>query len=380
MPDYSDRLRRVQQLLADQQIDVLFLQRSANLHYLTGIPREEQNFGNTMYPGEWLSGAWIAPGRAPILTIPRMLAAFHLEITGYDVRVLPDTADPAALAREVLDALGAPAAATIALDDRAWSETLLGIQAQRPAARFVSAAPIMRPLRLIKGEDELAIMRQAGAITEAAFRDTLPKLRHGMTTLDLITEVNYQLKRHGSLAPSFVTSFYNMGPTHPFDFHNREETMLLPLDAPVSISFDFGAVLDGYCYDYGRSVFFGDPGAEYRRVHALIMQSQATGIAALRAGNSCEQADAAARAVIADAGYGEAFRHRLGHGIGMDVHEPPFLISGDTTVLRPGMCFTVEPSITLPHHLSCRVEDVVVVREGGGEPLTSGFQELHVVE
>jgi len=380
MPDYSARLHAVQQNLAEQGVDLLFLQRSANLHYLTGIPREEQNFGNTMYPGEWLSGAWITPDRAPILTIPRMLAAFHLDITGYDLRVLPDDGDPAALAHGVLDTLGTPASATIALDDRAWAETLLGIQSQRPAARFVSAAPIMRPLRLIKDEDELAIMRTAGEITEAAYRHTLPKLRHGMTTLDLITEVNYQLKRHGSVAPSFVTSFYNMGVNHPFDFHNREETLLLPLDAPVSISFDFGAVYDGYCYDFGRSVFFGDPGAEYRRVHELVMRSQATGIAALRAGNTCEQADAAARSVIADAGHGEAFRHRLGHGIGMDVHEPPFLTASDATVLRPGMCFTVEPSIFMPHHLGCRVEDVVVVRDGGGEPLTSGFQQLHIVE
>ena len=379
MPDYTARLQRVQALMAAQGVDLLFLQRSANLHYLTGIAREEQNFGNTMYPGEWLTGAWVVPGRAPILTIPRMLAAFHLDIAGYDVRVLPDAGDPAVLARDVLDALGVPAAAAIVLDDRAWAETLLGIQALRPAARFVSAAPIMRPLRLIKDEDELAIMRHAGAITEAAFADVLPQLRHGMTTLDLITEVNYQLKRHGSTAPSFVTAFYNMGANFPFDFHNREETQLLPLDAPVSVSFDFGAVYDGYCYDFGRSVFFGDPGATYRRVYELVMGAQAVGITALRAGNTCEQADAAARAVIADAGYGEAFRHRLGHGIGMDVHEPPFLTAGDTTVLQPGMCFTVEPSIFIPHQLGCRVEDVVVVREQGGEPLTTGFQQLYVV-
>jgi len=380
MPNYSARLHAVQQKMAEQKIDLLFLQRAANLHYLTGIPREEQNFGNTMYPGEWLSGAWIAPDHAPILSIPRMLADFHLSVTGYDVRVLSDAADPARLAGELLVTLGTRANATIALDDRAWAETLLGIQMQRPGARFVSAAPIMRPLRLIKDEDELAIMCQAGVITEAALRDTLPKLRHGMTTLDLISEVNYQLKQHGSTAPSFVTSFYNMGVNHPFDFHNREATLLLALDAPVSISFDFGAVHDGYCYDYGRSVFFGDPGAEYRRVHTLVMAAQAAGIAALRDGNTCAQADATARAVIADAGYSEAFRHRLGHGIGMDVHEPPFLTSSDTTTLRPGMCFTVEPSIFIPHQLGCRVEDVVVVGAGGGEPLTSGFQQLLVVE
>lgn len=379
MPDYNARLQRVQERMVAEGIDLLFLQRSANLHYVTGIPREEQNFGNTMYPGEWLTGAWIVPGHAPILTIPRMLAAFHLSVDGYDVRVLPDAGDPAALAADVLDALGVRPGATIALDERAWAETLLGIGRLRPDARFVSATPIMRPLRLIKDADELAIMRRAGEITEAAFKDTLGTLRHGMTTLDLITEVNYQLKRHGSTAPSFVTSFYNMGTSHPFDFHNREETLLLPLDAPVSISFDFGSVYDGYCYDFGRSVFFGEPSDEYRNVYRLVMASQQAGIAALRAGNTCEQADTAARAVIADAGYGEAFRHRLGHGIGMDVHEPPFLTAGDQTELCPGMCFTVEPSIFIPHRLGCRVEDIVVVGETGGEPLTNGFQDLYIV-
>ena len=237
----------------------------------------------------------------------------------------------------------------------------------------------MLPLRRIKGEDELAIMRKAGEITEAAYAATLPKLRHGMTNLDLITEVNYQLRLHGGKTHSFVTAFYNMGRSFPFDFHNRDEVLLIPLEPPVSVSYDFGAVYDGYCYDFGRSVFFGEPDEEYRRVYDLVMASQAAGIAALRAGNTCAQADAAARQVIVDGGYGPAFRHRLGHGIGLDVHESPFLTAGDDTVLQPGMCFTVEPSIFLPRHMGARVEDVVVVREGGGEPLTWGYQGLHVV-
>jgi D-alanyl-D-alanine dipeptidase len=381
MPDYRARLRNVQERMATQRSDLLFLPRSANLHYLTGIAREEQNFGNTMYPGEWLSGAWIAPDRPPILTIPRMLADFHLgSIEGYDVRVLSDTADPAALARDVLDRLAVPERATIVLEERAWTETLLHIQALRPAARFQSASTIMRPLRTVKDADELAILRRAGEITEAAYQATLAKLRHGMTTLDLIAEVNYQLKRHGSTAPSFVTSFYNIGAHFPFAFHNREETLLLPLNPPVSVSFDFGAVYDGYCYDFGRSVFFGEPSDEYRKVYDLVMRSQAAGIRALAERNTCEQADAIARQVIVEGGYSEAFRHRLGHGIGMDVHEPPFLTAGDTTELRAGMCFTVEPSIFIPHHLGARVEDVVVVRATGGEPLTVGFQQLHVVQ
>jgi Xaa-Pro dipeptidase len=200
-----------------------------------------------------------------------------------------------------------------------------------------------------------------------------------MTNLDLITEVNYQLRLHGATGPSFVTSFYNMGPNYPFNFQNREEVLRLPLNPPVAVSYDFGAVLHDYCYDFGRSVFFGEPSAAYRRAYELVMQAQAVGIKALYAGNTAEQADAAARAVITEGGYGDAFRHRLGHAIGLDVHERPWLLAGDASVLQPGMCFTVEPSIFLPHRFGARVEDVVVVGPDGGEPLTSGFQELHIV-
>ena len=384
MPDYSARLDAARQRMAEQGVDLLFLPRSTNLHYLTGIPREEQNFGNTIYPGEWLTGAWIAPGRPPVLTLPRMLAEFHLDVAhgvaGYDVRVLPDAGDPLSLARDVIAALELRPGAAVALEDRAWAEAVLKLQALLPGARFSLASALLTPLRTLKDEDEIATMRQAGAITEAAYQATLGRLRHGMTTLDLIAEVDYQLKRHGAIAPSFVTSFYNMGPRLPFDFHNREEIRLLPLEPPVAVSFDFGAVYEGYCYDYGRSVFFGEPDAEYRRAYELVMSAQAVGIAALRAGATCAAADAAARSVIVEGGYGEAFRHRLGHAIGMDVHEPPFLTATDDTELQAGMCFTVEPSIFIPHRFGARVEDVVVVRsEGGGEPLTQGFKALHVV-
>jgi D-alanyl-D-alanine dipeptidase len=293
--------------------------------------------------------------------------------------VLPDIGDPVSLLGDVLRDLGIGPGASVAVEERAWAEALLPLQALLPGARIQTSAALIGPLRAVKDEDEIAALWQAGAITEWAFQDVLARLRHGMTTLDLISEVDYQLRRHGASGPSFVTSCYNMGPNFPFNFHNRAETLLLPLEPPVSISFDFGGVYHGYCYDFGRSVFFGEPDEEYRRVHGLVMAAQATGIAALRAGNTAASADAAARAVIVEGGYGPAFRHRLGHAIGMDVHERPFLMESDESELRPGMCFTVEPSIFIPHRFGARVEDIVVVREHGGEPLTAGFQALHVV-
>ena len=152
------------------------------------------------------------------------------------------------------------------------------------------------------------------------------------------------------------------------------------LDPPVSVLFDFGGIYRGWCYDFGRTVFFGEPNAEAVRVYELVMASQAAGIAALKAGQATTtDADRAARQVIEAAGYGAAFRHRLGHGIGMDVHEPPFLTQGDETPLEAGMLFTIEPSIMQFDDYSARVEDVVVARAGGGEKLTNGWQELIVV-
>lgn len=381
--NHAQRITRFQELLGPQA-DVAFLPVHTDLDYLMGVPRDIPNFGVTLHPGAWIEGAWIAPGRDPVLLLPRMTAEFGGlgGLPGVTIRVLGDWDDPAALVSDVLKGFNLPAQPRIAISDRAHAETLIHLQTLFPDARFVSATDILRQQRVVKGEDEIAVMRRAGEITEAAFADVLKQLKHGMTELDVVTEVDYQLRRHGSLGPSFTTSLYNSGPNHPLRFGDRLGTWPRVLTAPVSILFDFGAVHDGLCYDFGRTVSFGEPNAQFRAVYELIMRSQAAGIAALKAGEAtCEQVDAAARRVIEEAGYGEAFRHRLGHGIGMDVHEPPFLTRGDQTVVREGMMFTVEPSITLfDGGFSSRVEDVVVVRPGGGEPLTRGFQPLYVVD
>lgn len=378
---YEQRIQRFQAALAGYA-DVVFLPISADLQYLAGVPRDIPNYGLTMHPGAWLEGAWLTPHHAPILPLPRMTAEFGglSALKGIELRVLGDWDDPANLVRDILKRFDLPAKPRVAISDLTTGETIVHLQQLIPDAVFVSATQVLRQLRVVKGEDEIAVMREAGKITEAAFADVLAQLKIGMTELDLVSEVDYQLRRHGSLGPSFTTSLYNSGPNHPLMFGQRLATWPRVLTAPVSILFDFGAVHEGFCYDYGRTVFFGAPPEEALKVHRLIMQSQAAGVAALKVGATCEQVDAAARAVIESAGYGVEFRHRLGHGIGMDVHEPPFLTKGDTSVLREGMMFTIEPSITQFNTYSARVEDVVVVRPEGGEKLTNAWQDLIVIE
>ncbi len=380
--NYQERLKRFQARL-DGSADLAFFPFSADLEYLTGVPRDMPNYGAVLHPGAWLEGAWLAPTRGPILPLPRMSAEFGglADLQGVEVRVLGDWDDPGTLVRDILKGFNLPQKPRVAISDRTLGETVSALHKILPDAQFVSGTDILRSLRVIKSEEEIAVMHSAGEITEAAFADVLRQLRIGMTELEIISEVDYQLRRHGSLGPSFTTSLYNSGPHHPLLFGKRRETWPRKLTAPVSILFDFGGVYEGYCYDFGRTVSFGDPSPEFQRVYRLVMEAQTAGIAALRAGEATTtQADAAARKVIADAGLGEYFRHRLGHGIGMDVHEPPFLTTGDETPLQEGMLFTVEPSITIHDGFSARVEDVVVARPGGGEPLTRGFQTLHIVE
>ena len=362
--------------------DLVFIPISSDLQYLTGVPRDIPNFGRVMHPGAWLEGAWISPKHIPVLPLPRMTVEFgglH-QAEGLEVRVLGDWDNPADMVRDILQGFNLPTKPRVGISDSTTGETVAALQAILPDAHFVSIDATLRNMRVIKTEDEIAIMRRAGEITEAAFADVIAQLKIGMTELEIISEVNYQLRRHGSLGPSFATALYNSGLHHPLLFGERLKTWPRALTPPVSILFDFGAIHEGYCYDFGRTVCFGEPSPEQIQVHALVMASQKAGIAAMQSGQAtAEQVDHAARHVIEDAGYGEMFRHRLGHGIGLDVHEPPFLTQTDTTLLQEGMLFTVEPSITQFNSCSARVEDVVVVRPDGGEPLTTGFQDLIVI-
>jgi Xaa-Pro aminopeptidase len=382
MTIYNERLQQFQALMHGTA-DLAFFPSSADLQYLTGVPRDIPNFGLTMHPGAWLEGAWISPAHAPVLPLPRMSAEFGGldRMEGIELRILGDWDDPKELVKDILKKFDLPSKPTVAISDLTTGETIINLQRILPDAVFISGTDILRQLRVVKSEAEIAIMREAGAITEAAFADVLKQLKHGMTEIDILAEVDYQMKKHGSLGPSFTTSFYNSGPSHPLIFGDRLKTWYRPLQAPVSLLFDFGAVHNGYCYDYGRTVFFGEPPKEAQTVYDLVMASQAAGVSALKSDHAtCEEVDAIARKVIEDGGYGKEFRHRLGHGIGSDVHEPPFLTKGNTTRLREGMLFTIEPSITQFDSFSARVEDVVVARPNGGEKLTNGWQSLIVIE
>jgi Xaa-Pro dipeptidase len=379
MMDYSQHILKFKQAL-DGRADLAFLPISADLQYLAGVNREMPTFGAIRHPGGWVEGLWLAPDADPLLILTRMTAEFNNPGGEVQVRVLGEFEDPASLLKEVAETLKLAEVKTAAMGDKTSGETFIQVQSVFPGVEFVSASELLAPQRMIKSDEELELMRQAGRITEAAFGAAVKRMRHGMTELDVIQEVDYQLRAWGGFGPSFNTTLYVVGPEHELLFSQQEVTWPRVLTPPVSILFDMGAVYEGYCYDYGRTVFFGEPDKGVKLAHRLVMESQAAGMAAMRAGSAtAEDADRAARAVIEKAGMGETFRHRLGHGIGLDVHEPPFLTEGDQSALQEGMLFTVEPSVLVSFAGSARVEDVVLVGEDGGVPLTSGYRGLIVV-
>jgi Xaa-Pro dipeptidase len=382
MNTYSKRMVRFQDVIGDDA-DLVFVNRGTDLDYLTGIHRDLPNYGRNLHPGDWLEGAWITPGKLPILALRRITADFTMGgvEADYEIRLLTDWESSEAMVKGIMDSLNLPTSPRVAVSDDAEAQTLIALQKMIPDIRFVSATQLLMKLRVIKSPEEIETLKAAGKITEDALGATIENLKIGMTELDISSELDYQMRRHGSLGPSFATTLYVSGPNHPMIFGQRLKTWPRKLAPPVSILLDFGAIHDGMCYDYGRTVCFGAPPEEQVRVHEMIMRSQAAGIDALKTGGAtCEAIDKASRDVIINDGYGDKFRHRLGHAIGWDVHESPFLSEGDTTSVQDGMVFTVEPSVWQDGSYSARVEDCVVVRPDGGEKLTNGYQDLIVIE
>jgi Xaa-Pro aminopeptidase len=313
-----------------------------------------------------------------------MVADFDLEPNNaLEVRVLPDRADPNAfldgLLREFEPRVGA-----IALENRAWAEQALALRQVRPDVEQRLASEVVAPLRMVKEPEELTAMQAAADIVDKAMTAIISWLQpdSGQTELDVAGEIDRLMVHFGADGSSFVTNVWQMGPGEVRPLAMKASRR--PLERGNSLSFDFGSTLGGYCYDFGRSVYLGAPPDEYRSVHALVMQAAQAGIQTLQDGKrSAEEVDALARQVIVDGGYGAWFRHRLGHGIGLDVHEPPYLDKGDSSILRAGMCFTVEPSIFIPGRFGARTEDVVVVGGpdgGGGRVLTSYRRDLQIVD
>jgi Xaa-Pro aminopeptidase len=355
-------------------VELLFLPPSSDLEYLTGVERVIPTFGQSQYAHGWVAGAFFRPDREPVFVLPRMMTLFDVAgpLPGECI-VVSERDDGPALFAEAARGLGE--VSTLGVGDRTWAEALIHLTQAVSPAQVVTGSALVNELRRTKDSDEVAVMERACGVADATMAAVAPKVEPGVTMLDLVEEVEHLMRLHGSRVPSFTTHvFTGFGEGKS----SADETRTTPVEEGDVVMFDFGAVVDGYCSDFGRTVCVGEPEREVRAAYELVLAAQEAGRAALKPGVPAREVNRLCREPIEAAGYGPNFKHRMGHGIGMDVHEQPFVSEEDETPLEAGMTFTDEPSILVDGRFGVRIEDVVVCTPEGGRKLNAFPPDLIV--
>lgn len=355
-------------------VDLLFLPPSSDLEYLTGVERPIPTFGQSQYAYGWVAGAFFRAEQEPVFILPRMMTLFDIagELPG-ELVVVGERDDGPALFEAVLRGMGA--VRRLAVGDRTWAETVIHLTQAVSPERLVTGSTLVNELRRTKSPEELAVMERACRVCDDTIAAVAPKVRPGATMLDLVEEVEHRMRVLGSRVPSFTTHVFT---SFVGGKNSAEESRSVPIEEGDVVMFDFGAVVDGYCSDFGRTVCVGEPGPEVREAYALVLAAQEAGRAALRPGAPASDVNRACRQPIEEGGHGPDFKHRMGHGIGLDVHERPFVSEEEETLLETGMTFTDEPSILVDGRFGVRIEDVVVCEPEGGRKLNRFAPELIV--
>ncbi|OQD55182.1 peptidase M24 family protein [Streptomyces phaeoluteigriseus] len=260
------------------------------------------------------------------------------------------------------------------VSDTAWALHLLGLQEALPLTAYRALTTALPMLRAVKDEHEIALLAAAGAAADATYEDLLAVRFAGRRETEVAADLARLLREHGHSQVDFRV--VGSGPNGANPHHEAGERVIRDGDMVV---LDLGGLKDGYGSETTRTVHVGPPTDEERRIHDLVRTAQQAAFEAVRPGVPCQEIDRVARALIADAGYGEYFVHRTGHGIGVTTHEPPYLVEGEAQPLVPGMCFSIEPGLYLPGRFGVRIEDIVTCTDEAGRRLNGTPHELAVV-
>jgi Xaa-Pro dipeptidase len=374
------RLARVREAMTEWGADILVLNFGPDFLYLTGME------GPMYYTilkgrGDWITSVIVGREHDPVIVLHPWFNV-GVETWVADVRVMPnDAPDPDAFLTAVL-AEFRPEDATIAVGKMLWGQTLLALQRAAPSARFIAADnTMMDRMRVIKDEEEIAAMQRVATVTDIAFAATVERMRAGMTERDVAIEVEYQIRRAGGDGPSFGAGIIAVGNGSDAGRHIFTRNTDLVLERGMTVAFDFGAILDGYCSDFGRSVFIGEPRPDALAAYEAITSGNVATMAVMGDGQITPTGLADfMRDHVAARGFGEFYLYEgLGHSIGLEVHEEPWLRPPYNDPIRSGMCFTLEPKVWKPGVFYVRCEDVVVVGPDGARSLTHSPYEPVVV-
>ncbi|WP_457030829.1 aminopeptidase P family protein [Kitasatospora sp. P5_F3] len=363
--DFAARMARATDGAARAGLSGLVVTPGPDLLYLTGY----QPVAIT----ERLTALVLAPDRPPTMIVPRLERPDAEGAPGAAALALTDWTDgtdPYAAASPLLDPRG-----RYGISDSAWAMHLLGLQETLPAGHFVALTRALPMLRAVKDADELERLAAAGAAADEAFRRIVQVTFAGRRENEVAADLAGLLMEYGHSQVDFTV--VGSGPNGANPHHEAGDRVIQHGDTVV---LDFGGLKDGYGSDTTRTVHVGaDVPDEVRTVHEVVRRAQQTAFEAVRPGVACQEIDRVARTVITEAGYGEYFIHRTGHGIGLSTHEPPYMVEGEDQALVPGMCFSIEPGIYLPGRFGVRIEDIVTVTETGGHRFNNTPHDLAIV-
>ena len=365
----ADRLRRAGEVAADQDVELLLITPGSDLRYLIGAGGEShERLTCLLVP----AAGHLAP---PAIIVPRLeapgLAALGLEDLGVEVITWKDGEDPYLL---LSDLAGVPT--RVAVTDTMPAVHVFGMRHALPDAAQFLAGPIIRELRIRKDAAEVAELRAAGAAIDRVHARMAEFLKVGRTEAQVGADIAAAIVEEGHTSAAFV--IVGSGPNGASPHHDVSDRVIGTGDMVV---IDIGGPLpSGYNSDCTRTYAVGaEPAASVREAYAVLQAAQELSVTSVRPGVTAEQVDAAARGPITDAGLGERFIHRTGHGIGLDVHEDPYIVGGNARTLEPGMAFSVEPGLYLDGEWGARIEDIVVVTETGVERLNNRSHDLVVL-
>ena len=368
----ADRLPRAQESIGAAGLDGLLITPGADLRYLTGYDA---------LPLERLTCLVLPRSGPPALVVPELeqprAAASPAGALGMEIVSWPETADPFSLTTGLLrDALGmrTPLNA-VGVADRMWAAQVLRFAGLLGGVRLSPAGVVLAPLRIRKTPAEVAALRRAGQAIDRVHERIASWRVAGRTEAAVGRDIAAAIVEEGHATVNFV--IVASGPNGASPHHDTGERQI---EAGDQVVIDIGgATPEGYCSDSTRTYSVGEPSADFAGYYAVLQQAQEAACAAVRPGVSAEAVDAVARDLIAEAGYGEYFVHRTGHGIGLEEHEEPYLVAGNAQLLEPGMAFSIEPGIYLPGRHGARIEDIVVCTDDGGERLNLVRRDLLVL-
>jgi D-alanyl-D-alanine dipeptidase len=359
---YAERRRRVAGAIEAAGLDGFVATPGPDLRYLTGYE------GLTMERPTLLR---LLPIGDPLMLVPRLelpSAQAAAGIKGVGLEAWADGEDPYGLAARMLPP------GRHAITDQTWAALLLGLQEAAPDAVFVASGTTLPGLRAVKDAGELDAMTRAGAAVDAAFDAIRTRPFSGRTEHDVARELAELLRGSGHDRVEFT--IVGSGPNGASPHHDAGPRRI---GAGESVVLDFGGFVDGYGSDLSRTVVVGDPPTGFDEVYAAVRAAQQAAFEAVRPGVACQDVDRAARAVIEDAGFGELYLHRTGHGIGLETHEDPYIVEGNETPLREGMTFSIEPGVYVQGRFGARIEDILAVTANGARRLNEATRDVVVV-